>query len=148
MEILAATGDPDRQHTSNTIGGNLAGTDDTAFNAFGYANTGLALAPALSNLLSIRFGISGLPARGRGIFDRLRFAGDFFILAKLDPDAPLNVVTTTGDRWVGLELDLILEWQVYHDLSLDVRWGLFYPGDAIPNDDFRQFLYLGVSYGF
>ena len=44
-EILIASGDTDRLTTTNTLGGNAAGSDDRAFNGFGLLNTGLAFNP-------------------------------------------------------------------------------------------------------
>ncbi len=149
-EIVAASGDEDRQHTSNTFGGNLSGTDDRAFNSLGYANTGLVLGPNMSNLMSMRMGASATPWRGQGIFDKMRIGVDGYLLHKLDSDAPVSFTTTGGERFLGAELDLFIDWQIYSDLSLDVRYGLFIPGDAMPagSDDERHFFYAGLNYAF
>src|SRR5437016_4518292 len=60
-EVILASGDDDRGNTSNTFNGNKPGTNDRAFNAFGLLNTGLAFAPAVSNLLAFRVGGSTFP---------------------------------------------------------------------------------------
>lgn len=150
FEILLASGDDDRQHTSNTFGGNRSGTGDHAFNALGYANTGLVLGPRFSNLFSVRLGASTMPWRGQGIFDKLRLGVDAYLLHKLNADAPVNFTTVPGERFLGGELDFFLDWQIASDVSLDVRYGVFVPSDAMPdgNDDVRHFLYAGLNYAF
>ena len=50
-----------RLSTNSTIGGNLAGTPDNAFNAFGFRDTGLAFAPRVSNLHMFMVGASFFP---------------------------------------------------------------------------------------
>lgn len=149
-EVLAASGDNDRQHTSNTFGGNQSGTKDRAFNSLGYANTGLVLGPDFSNLLSLRMGASATPWRGEGLLDKMRLGVDGYLLHKLDSNAPSNFTTTSGERFLGAEFDFFVDWQMASDLSLDLRYGLFLPGDAMPagNDDVRHFFYAGLNYAF
>ncbi len=147
-EILLASGDPDRSHSSQTVGGNLAGTDDEGFNAFGYARTGLALAPDLSNLVSLRLGVSAAPLPGRELFEKLRLSLDAFLIRKMDDNAPMSVTTLGGEGDVGVEVDFGILWQIWGDLQADLRYGVFLPGSAIADGDARHFLYLGVSYGF
>ncbi len=147
-EILLASGDPDRTHSAQTIGGNLAGTDDEGFNAFGYSRTGYALAPDLSNLLSLRLGVSGAPLPGRDLFEKMRLFLDLFLMRKMDDMAPMSVSTIAGEGDVGVEVDFGLQWQVWSDLQADLRYGIFLPGSAIADRDARHFLYIGVSYGF
>ncbi len=66
-EMILATGDPNRQHSTNTFGGAEPGGKDFSFNGFGLINTGLAFAPEVSNLWALRFGASPT------IADRHRF---------------------------------------------------------------------------
>ena len=58
-QTVAASGDGDRQLPTDTVGGNQSGTQDFAFNSLGFANTGLAFAPALSNTDRSRLSESG-----------------------------------------------------------------------------------------
>jgi len=149
LEVLFGSGDPDRGHSAQTVGGNLAGTDDKSFNAFGYVNTGLALAPELANLFSLRLGASTIPWSGQGgVLERLRFQVNGFLFAKLDGDAPMSVLTVPGESYVGAEADFIVEWILTSDTALNIQYGLFIPGNAIPDNDLRQYLYVGFSYGF
>ena len=62
VEYLYGSGDGNRRLSStSTIGGNLAGTKDHAFNAFGFRDTGVALAPRVSNLHIYILGASFFP---------------------------------------------------------------------------------------
>ena len=148
VEVLVGSGDDDRGHSSQTAGGNTSGTKDESFNAFGYANTGLALAPELANLISVRFGASALPWRGHRLLGGMRVGVDTFLYAKTDDDAPISVTTTSGEGFVGVGVDLILSWILTSDVTFDLRYGIFVPGSAVPNKDPLHFGYLGVSYGF
>ena len=61
LELLIASGDDDRLTSNSAFGGNLTGSSDTAFNAWGLVNTGLAFGGELSNLVMVRAG----PRRSR-----------------------------------------------------------------------------------
>ena len=89
-EIIVASGDSDRQNTSNTFGGNKPNTKDNAFNAFGLLNTGLAFAPSVSNMLAFRVGGSTFPMIGSGALKRIQLGTDLFLFNKLDKDAPID----------------------------------------------------------
>ncbi len=149
VEFAGGSGDADRGHPSNTFLGNRSGTKDQAFNALGYINTGLALSPEISNLLMLRVGVR------HTVFDRRRGAGrlraglDGFLLAKAHPDAPLSV-TTLPAHFVGGEIDVSIDWRAAADLEINLRYGVFVPGEAIPDgqDDLRHFFYLGAVCAF
>jgi hypothetical protein len=147
-ELILASGDPDRRNTSNTINGNRTGTTDRAFNAFGLLNTGLAFAPEVSNLIAVRIGAASFPLTGGEPWNRMQIGTDLFLFGKLLESAPINE-PTSDDRYLGWEPDLFVNWRVTSDLSLAVRYGVFFPGSAIvTNDDPRQFFYIGVTYAF
>lgn len=149
LEFLGASGDDDRLDPSDTFGGNAPGTEDNAFNGLGYAYTGLALAPELSNLLSLRLGYSTTPDFSPDWADWLRVGVSGFLFLKADADAPLSVQTESSTL-VGGEVDLFMDWRLLSDLSAVVRYGVFLPGHAIPEDrdDFRHFFYAGLNYAF
>jgi hypothetical protein len=147
-ELILASGDPDRFNTSNTFGGNRKGTDDHAFNAFGLLNTGLAFAPSVSNVIVGRLGISTFPITAADPWDRLQIGADFFAFGKFRSAAPIDEVTTE-DRYLGSEGDVFLNWQISNDVTLALRYGIFFPGSAIVADDRpRQVFFLGVTYAF
>jgi len=147
-EVLVGSGDSDRGTGVDTIGGNLAGTSDKSFIAFGYVNTGLALAPELSNLVSVRLTGSAFPLRGRGAFDKMQIMLSGFVFAKYDQNAPISVPTVAGESFIGGEIDLMMDWKITSDLDLIAQYGIFLPGDAMANSDPLHFFYVGFSYGF
>jgi hypothetical protein len=147
-ELIYATGDSDRLSTSNTFGGNAPGTDDNAFNAFGLINTGLAFSPDVSNVVIGRLGASTFPLVDSKPFSRLQVGIDGFVFTKARSDAPID--EPTGDaRYLGAEADLFVNWQISSDVALTLRYGVFFPGDAIETDhDERHFFFTGLTYAF
>lgn len=150
IELLIGSGDDDRGQSAFTPFGNTSGTDDNSFNAFGYVNTGYALSPALANLISLRFGYSTIPVPKSRKFGKLQLLLDFFIFSTLDSNAATSVPTNRTDSFIGVEFDVALTWEILSDLYFDLRYGVFFPGDAMPAgfDDPRHFFYVGVSYAF
>ncbi|MCA9293096.1 MAG: alginate export family protein [Phycisphaerales bacterium] len=146
--VMAGSGDTDRRSGNQTLGGNARNTTDQAFNAFGYVPTGYALAPGLANLLITRIG--GSTRLGEAIGPSLRVGADAFLYAKLDADAGATIDTVRGQSFVGGAMDIFAKWHIAPDIELDLRYGMFVPGDAIPdqNDDVHHLVYLGVSYAF
>ena len=61
-----------------------------------------------------------------------------------------NSISTTDDRWIGWEMDWKLDWRIMTDVNFNLRYGVFFPGDAMPVglDDARHFVYGGISYSF
>ena len=147
-EVILATGDRDRTLTSTTFGGNRPGTNDHAFNSLGLLNTGLAFAPAVSNLIVARAGASTFPLPETAAFRQLQLGFDVLVFHKFYRDAPIDE-PTDDERYLGTELDLYVNWQLTSDVSLAVRYGLFFPGSAIEqDDDARQFFFAGLTYAF
>lgn len=149
FETILASGDDDRfLDSTNTFGGNLAGTTDHAFNAFGYADTGLAFAAPISNLMMFRMGGATYPLRNHLTYQKLLTGVNLFVMNKMDRDAPLDEATT-NNRYLGFETDVFVDWQITSDVTLRFRYGIFFPGSGIDGDrDPRNFLYTGVTYGF
>jgi hypothetical protein len=148
VELTAASGDRDRGHTSNTLNGNRRNSGDHAFNAFGLLNTGLAFAPDVSNLLAFRAGVATSPFPEFGALRRLQIGADVFAFGKLAREAPIDE-PTREQRFLGFEPDLYLNWQVTSDVTLALRYGVFFPSaDAFANDDPRHFFFAGVTFAF
>jgi hypothetical protein len=157
MTLGFGTGDGERLTSSSTAGAPPPGKDDRQFNSFGYVNTGLALAPSMSNLLMARVGAStGIPINPRRP-DDLRIGADFFLLGKtrvkgvLMTGAPISV-RSSHSRYVGWECDFRVDWRITSDVSFNFRYGLFVPNGGNPaadqDDQVRQFVYGGISYAF
>ena len=146
-ETFFGSGDTDRQVTTDTIGGNRRGTTDYAFNSLGFSYTGLAFAPAISNVIVLRFGGMTTPFPGSGALGGLQVGLDLNITSKIDADAPIEE-PTNDDMFLGVEPDLVANWRLTSDFSLVGRYGVFFPGAAIENNEARQFIYLGASLSF
>lgn len=149
MSLAAGSGDDDRFAAAGTIAGNRPNTTDRSFNSLGYINTGLALAPQIANLMMLRVGGStAIPIDARRP-NALRVGADFFFFGKTDTDGPVTVAST-DDRWIGWEMDWKIDWRIMTDVNFNFRYGVFFPGDAMPTglDDVRHFVYGGISYAF
>lgn len=148
LETIFASGDSNRGNTSDTVGGNQPGTDDNAFNSLGFANTGLAFAPSLSNILTVRAGASTFPFKGHSVLDRFQVGADIILLNKFDEAAPIDEPTRER-TFLGVETDLYLNYRVTSDLALNVRYGAFFPGTAIAGEhDTRHFVLFGITLSF
>ncbi len=145
-----ASGDDDRRlSTNSTIGGNLAGTKDNAFNAFGYRDTGVAFAPLVSNLHIYKIGGSLLPLEDHPLFERFEFGSTVFFYQKSNSSGAISDVTAShSSSWVGWEWDLYCNWRITSDLSWSLRYGAFMPGEAFDDETCRQFLYTGLTLSF
>ena len=78
----------------------------------------------------------------------MQLGTEFYFFAKSDTNGPIDE-QTNHDRWLGLEPDIYMNWQMTSDIALSVRYGLFVPGDAIVDDaKMRQFLFAGVTVSF
>ncbi len=147
-ELILASGDSDRIASNTTLGGNKSGTHDNSFNALGLLNTGLAFAPAVSNVAIGRVGASTFPMPDSSIFKQMQLGTDFLVFNKMVRDGPIDEPTSDG-RYLGTEGDFYMNWQVTSDVSLSMRYGIFFPGSAISGDSSpRNFFFLGVSYAF
>jgi len=149
-EYLFASGDSDRRLSANsTIGGNLAGTQDNAFNAFGFRDTGLALAPRISNLHLYSLGASFFPLEKIDLFRKMEIGTKVFFYQKHRSGGPISDTGATKDsHWLGWEWDVFCDWRITSDLTWTVRYGAFRPGAAYQNDDCRDFVYTAFTYSF
>jgi hypothetical protein len=148
FETILASGDEDRLHSNNTFGGNRPGTDDHAFNGYGLLNTGLAFSPSVSNLMMFRVGASAFPFAEHSLLDKMQVGVDFFMFNKMVREGGIDEATFDG-RFLGLEPDVYMNWQVTSDVTLMLRYGVFFPDDdVVEQDDARQFFFGGVTVAF
>ncbi|MCD4699487.1 MAG: alginate export family protein [Phycisphaerae bacterium] len=150
FEYLWGSGDSDRRVSStSTIGGNQPGTRDRAFGAFGYRDTGLAFAPAMANLHIFQLDCSVIPLEDIELFRKMEVGTKAFFYTK---DARGGAISDTqgagSSSWVGWEWDTYVNWRLTSDVSLTVRYGLFFPGAAFQNEHSRHFFYTGLTYSF
>ena len=152
VQYLYASGDNDRfDSTTNTVGGNLAGTTDYAFNAFGYRDTGISYNPNVSNLQMWQVGGSFFPFEKHPLLKNLELGSMLFFYSKAAGGGPVSdrTISSENSRWLGWEWDIYMDWRITSDLSLTVRYGAFQPGAAYDqNDECRQFLYAALTYSF
>ncbi len=148
FEAIFATGDQDRANSSDTVNGNLTGSRDNAFNSLGFANTGLAFSPSLSNILSLRLGASTFPLRDSEDFDDLQVGIDGYLFRKFTHGA-IDEPTSAEDTFLGGEIDLFINYRITSDLALSARYGIFFPGEAITSTHHaRQFFLFAATLSF
>jgi hypothetical protein len=148
FETILATGATDRfSSTSDTFGGIEPGSTDHAFNALGMLDSGLAFAPQVSNLTLFRFGASTFPFTSRGL-KRLQAGADFYVFGKFNSHAPIYELTS-DDWFLGVEPEVFLNWQITSDVTLALRYAVFFPGTAIVQDEHpRNFFFAGLTFSF
>ena len=147
FEAIFASGDQDRRNASDTANGNQPGTRDHGYNSLGFANTGLAFAPSLSNIVSLRLGASTFPLRGDDDFGSLQVGIDGFLFRKFCAGA-INE-PTNSDTFLGGEVDLFVNYRISSDLAVSARYGVFLPGEAITSTKHaRQFFIVSVTLSF
>jgi len=148
-EYAYASGDGDRQRATTAFLGNTAGSEDDAFQGFGYVNSGLALGARFTNLQFVRVGGQVTPYEKKADAGRVDVGMDYYWLFKADADGPISdfrANDTSGD--VGQEVDIFMEWRIFSDLSWTIRYGRFFPGQAYGDRQPRDFLYTGLNISF
>ena len=150
LGYLLASGDPDRHlGPVTTVGGNRLGTNDNSFNGWGYRNTGMVLAPRISNLGMIRLGASTFPGGGVECLKELQIGADVLLYHKQHETAAMSDnLSTDPSNFVGTEVDIYAKWRVASDLALTLIYGVFVPGDAMVQQESRQQVFAGATVNF
>jgi hypothetical protein len=151
-EYAFGSGDPDRRNVTDTVNGNLS-RRDTNFLYFGYLPTGYALSPRLSNLQMFKVGAAVRPLERLSMFNlkELRVSVDWYRYAKDESKGGVfDLDASLGERDLGVETDFTLSWPILSDLTLDLEYGLFKPGNAYPPDrnDSARYFSVGVTTTF
>jgi len=150
IEYMYGSGDPDRiDSPTNADGGNRNDHVDSSFVGFGFRDTGLALAPRLSNMHVWRLGGNFRPLPNVEVAKNLELGTDWFLYAKDRAGGAIS--DTLADRqssYVGWEMDYYANYRVTSDLSFTVRYGVFFPGTAFSDQSNRTFLLTGLSWSF
>jgi len=149
VQYAFGTGDPDRSaKVVTTTPGNKEGTTDRNFLNFGYIDTGLSLAPRLSNLQMLKFGLSMTPSE----FIKKKnvsLNSTFFIFRKDKKEAEISDNRAViARRDIGKEIDISIVWKTFSDLNVSVDYGRFYPGDAYYYDEARDNVSVTILYQF
>ena len=148
IEYLFASGDEDRLLSpTDAVGGNREDYTDTSFIGFGWHDTGLSLAPRLSNIHSWRGGASFFPFPKDRRLAGLEIGGDAYLFWKHHRAGAIS--DFTADRqsgYLGWELDFFANWKITTDLAWTARYGVFFPGKAFDDRTTRTFLLVGVTW--
>lgn len=144
-----ASGDPDRSSSRGAQGNTLL--TDTAFQAFGTLNTGLAFRPNFSNMHIIQAGLSLNPLEaGPAALRRTNIGLRYFYYMKYDKTG----VVTLGEAPVashdlGHGIDFNTVWAPFTDLSLTLNAGIFLPGAAFAaGEPVRMTVTGGIGFSF
>ena len=98
--------------------------------------------------MAFRFGASTFPVPDHQWLSRMQVGVDFFVFNKLRSKGAIDETTVDG-RFLGVEPDIYMNWQVTSDVTLVLRYGLFLPnGDVVVQDDARQFFFGGLTIAF
>lgn len=148
-EYALASGDNDRDSAVSAIGGNRLGTDEQ-FQGFGYLNTGYAFAPIFTNLQFVRLGGRFKPLPDCETLKKLEIGTDWFLFNREKAGGPVSdpLATNVNESYLGTEVDLYANWRITSDLSVVLRYGRFWTGDAYPTSERRDFVYTGIVFSF
>jgi len=147
---MFASGDADRLlSTSGAAGGNRTGSLDTAFNGFGFRDTGVSAALIPSNLHIWRAGASFAPLEKLALFRDFELGSNWFLYHKNRSHGAISDATADEPHgFVGWEMDYFVNWRLSSDLSWTIRWGTFFPADAYSDQGSRCFLFSGLTWSF
>ncbi len=152
VEYMYGSGDQNRRASSTaTIGGNRPNSTDNAFNAFGFRDTGIALAPRISNIHIYTAGASFFPLEKIELFKKMEIGTKVFFYQKARGEGPISDTRAGGAaHWLGWEWDVYCDWRLTSDLAWTTRFGAFMPGSAYDGGDktCQQFLYTGLIFSF
>ena len=94
------------------------------------------------------------PLRSALAEGRVQIGTDVFVYGKTDQNAPIDE-PTLNHRFLGVEPDFYVNWQVTSDVTFAARYGVFFPhedsflaGTPPGKGESRQFLFLSVTYSF
>lgn len=128
------SGDEDRTSVTNTVGGDLDGHDKN-FLYFGYYQTGYALQPRLSNLKLWEIDGSFSPLESVPLFKKMALGAKYYIYWKDKTNGGTSdFQSTSDDGAIGNEWNLFMSWRIFQDVTLDLKYGVFSPGEAFPED--------------
>ncbi len=149
-EYMFASGDGGRIFSpTNAAGGNRGDRRDSGFVGFGLRDTGIALAPTMSNLHVWKAGGALAPLERVELFRNLEVGTNWFLYHKNQARGAISDPTATQfEGYVGWEMDYFINWRLSSDLSWTIRWGEFFPGSAYRDQDCRHLLFTGVTWSF
>ena len=149
LDYFFASGDKHRERPTDTVFGNRCGTTDRGFIGFGYVDTGYALSPEFSNIQFIRLDGSFRPLPDAAPFKELEWGATYFLFRTPGSRGGISdPLAERRDRDLGQEIDTYINWRVLSDVSLSLRYGVFFPGDAYRIQEAAQFMLATLTYSF
>lgn len=152
LETAYGSGDRDRRSVTNAFGGNIF-KDDNNFSYYGSYYAGYAFAPRLSNLFIHKAAFSLQPLKSLKIehVDNIAIGAKYYLYHK-DRSAGgiYDTEATIKKKFVGQEVDLYFYWKMYHNLYYSMRYGIFFPGTAYPDetDDWSRYFLARLTMTF
>ena len=150
LEYAFGSGDSDRVSVTDTLDGNISG-DDKNFHYFGYLPAGYALSPRLSNLQFAKAAVLFKPLEKYKLFKNFSLGIDYYRYFKDEKDGGIyDTEAINSDTDIGDEVDLTIFWQILSDLTLELQYGYFMPGDAYPDafDDSEQYYSASMTLSY
>lgn len=144
------SGDRDRSRVTNTAGGDTNGTDHN-FLYFGYYLSGYAFQPRLSNIHIAHAGLSARPLEKFEQFKNLAVGMKYFYYRKARAEAGTSdYESTLNDADLGDELNFFLHWKPHEKVLFSTQFGVFYPGEAFPEEtrDNTKYFLSSVTVNF
>ncbi len=78
----------------------------------------------------------------------MQIGTDFFLFNKFQRHGAFDE-RTKDNHYLGVEPDVYLNWQITSDVTLAVRYGIFFPSsNLLSHAENRQFIYTGVTFAF
>jgi len=149
-EYAYGSGDEDRTNVTNTLGGDLDGNDKN-FLYFGYYQAGYALRPRLSNINIWSLNASCQPLERYSLFKKTAIGTKYYLYWKdKDQGGTSDIESTKSDNNIGQEVDFYLHSKITDHWTLNARYGIFFPGEAFPEDkrNATQYFYTQLTLNF
>ncbi len=150
VEYLWASGDHDRQFTDdNPFGLNRKNTTDDAFSGWGYRNTGLVLAPHISNLGMFKLGGATFPFTNVNALQQMQIGINYFLFHKHQANSYISdVASVEHHNYLGSEFDFFTNFNITSDMTFSLHYGIFLPGQAFSSQRDRHLLFTGLTFSF
>lgn len=149
-----AFGSGDEGRTNYAASNRQSGdNEDNSFMYFGTFSGGFAFKPILGNMHVVRGGFSFVPFAGFSSprLNRMSMMLKYACYIKDVASGSVNrgVGGNEDSSFLGQGIDASLRWQLYHDLSLYVNYGIFLPGAAFASGAGNtNFAMAGVNLSF
>ena len=143
VEIAYGSGNSSRSSVTNTYNGGNTNSKDTNFLYFGGYYGGYALSPNLSNLFITKIDQSFKPLYFLNPVKDITLGVKYYLYFKDKKNGGISDTdATVKKRFVGSEFDTYFYWQISPSFDFIVRYGIFFPGDAYPENANSNAKYL------